>query len=151
MKCCHWFWHSLGSQSLNANIYRASFFIYFNFIIQIRELKLVYRDCWCHFFVWLSCKAYQFVRRDDERVSGTSPFLNVLKALRCQNILAFCSWHCQNWPCLLSQCHLHNPYHHSNSDFPYPHLSVRATASKMLNNADLLWKWMNGPVMGFSL
>lgn len=95
--------------------------------------------------------AYQFVRRDDGRVSGTSPLLNVLKALRCQNILAFCSGHCQNWPCLLSQRHLHVPYHHSNSDFPYPHLSVRAAASKMSNNADLLWLWMNEPVMGFSL
>lgn len=40
--------------------------------------------CDCH-------EAYQSVRHNEGRVSGMSPVLNVLKALRCQNTLAFCS------------------------------------------------------------
>lgn len=59
--------------------------------------------------------------------------------------------HCRNWPCLLSQRRLHIPYHHSNSSFPDPRVSVRAAASEMLNNADLLLEGMNGAVMGLSL
>lgn len=43
--------------------------------------------------------------------------------------------------------HLHVPHRHSNSVFffsPLPCLSARATALKMLNNADLLLDSVNG-------
>lgn len=93
----------------------------------------------------------------DCHIKHTS-FRDIMRVASQVHVLVGCSWsfvmskpirillgadwcrHCQNWPCLLSWCHLHIPYHHSNSIFffLYPCLSVRAVASKILNRVKLL-------------